>query len=255
MTLRTVDLRRLSAVLEQLYEPKSVSDFPAHALHAVRPLFPHTTRSVDFVELRTSEVSTTLSEEVANPQHFQEMTRRFVLQNPIPNHLAAGGKGGVLDLADFITRPRLERLDLYEHVMEPIGMGRQLVLTLAPPGHIGAMTINRDWGARFSERDRLLCELLRPHLAQAHANAILFTRLNGDPTWDGGGTNAAGLIRRGLTRREIEVLGWVAEGKRDGEIATILGIGLRTVHDHVASLLRKLHAETRTAAVRAAARL
>ena len=53
----------------------------------------------------------------------------------------------------------------------------------------------------------------------------------------------------GLTRRECEVLGWVAHGKRDAEIAAILGISRKTVGKHLEHLLSKLHVETRTAAV------
>ena len=56
----------------------------------------------------------------------------------------------------------------------------------------------------------------------------------------------------GLTRRECEVFHWLAEGKRDSEIARILSISLRTVHHHVSSILLKLDAETRTAAVKRA---
>ncbi|OAI41198.1 hypothetical protein AYO41_05485 [Verrucomicrobia bacterium SCGC AG-212-E04] len=66
------------------------------------------------------------------------------------------------------------------------------------------------------------------------------------------GSTAANLAARGLTQREIEVLRWIAEGKRDSEIAVILGIGVRTVNTHVSHILVKLGAETRTAAVRAA---
>jgi DNA-binding CsgD family transcriptional regulator len=51
-----------------------------------------------------------------------------------------------------------------------------------------------------------------------------------------------------LTRRECEVMHWVIEGKRDREIATILGISRRTVEKHVCHILEKLGVETRTAA-------
>jgi DNA-binding CsgD family transcriptional regulator len=51
-----------------------------------------------------------------------------------------------------------------------------------------------------------------------------------------------------LTPREREILHWVAEGKRDGEIAAILNLSVRTVEQHVRSCLRKLNVETRTAA-------
>jgi DNA-binding CsgD family transcriptional regulator len=52
-----------------------------------------------------------------------------------------------------------------------------------------------------------------------------------------------------LTAREIEVMHWVTEGKRDREIAIILGVSPRTVEKHVGHILEKLQVETRTAAV------
>jgi len=52
----------------------------------------------------------------------------------------------------------------------------------------------------------------------------------------------------GLSRREAEVLKWAAEGKRDGEIALILGLSVRTVNHHLERIYRKLNVETRTTA-------
>ena len=56
----------------------------------------------------------------------------------------------------------------------------------------------------------------------------------------------------GLTRRECEVLHWLACAKRDREIAAILGIAVRTARKHVEHVRAKLHVETRMAAVAAA---
>jgi len=54
--------------------------------------------------------------------------------------------------------------------------------------------------------------------------------------------------RFGLTRREAEVLAWVAQGKTNGEIGTILGLSHRTVEKHLERTYQKLGVETRTAA-------
>jgi PAS domain S-box-containing protein len=58
--------------------------------------------------------------------------------------------------------------------------------------------------------------------------------------------------RYGLTFREMAVLQLVASGQSDREIATLLNISPRTAHVHVANVLRKMEARSRTeAAVRA----
>jgi DNA-binding NarL/FixJ family response regulator len=58
----------------------------------------------------------------------------------------------------------------------------------------------------------------------------------------------ADLEPLGLTPREAEVLFWVARGKTNDEIATVLGIGLTTVKKHLESTFAKLGVENRTAA-------
>ena len=60
------------------------------------------------------------------------------------------------------------------------------------------------------------------------------------------------LEAHGLTRRETEVLAWVAEGKTNPEIAAILGLSPRTVGNHLARIFARLGVETRTAAARIA---
>jgi ATP/maltotriose-dependent transcriptional regulator MalT len=59
----------------------------------------------------------------------------------------------------------------------------------------------------------------------------------------------------GLTRRETEILGLVAQGLRNAEIAERLVLSQRTVDHHVSSILRKLGARTRLDAVATATRL
>jgi len=52
---------------------------------------------------------------------------------------------------------------------------------------------------------------------------------------------------RPLTKREVEVVEWIAAGKRNAEIGKILGCSSRTVQKHVQHILEKLHLETRIA--------
>ncbi|HYP17834.1 MAG TPA: response regulator transcription factor [Opitutus sp.] len=56
------------------------------------------------------------------------------------------------------------------------------------------------------------------------------------------------LLPLGLTPREAEILLWVARGKTNPEIATILGIGLTTVKKHLEAVFAKLGVENRTSA-------
>ncbi len=57
------------------------------------------------------------------------------------------------------------------------------------------------------------------------------------------------LEEKGLTRREVEVLEWVARGKTNSEIGLILSISPRTASKHLEHIYTKLGVESRTAAV------
>lgn len=52
----------------------------------------------------------------------------------------------------------------------------------------------------------------------------------------------------GLSRAESEIIPWLIRGKRNDEIAMILGLANKTIEKHVAKVLSKLKVETRTAA-------
>ncbi|QTN34438.1 helix-turn-helix transcriptional regulator [Akkermansiaceae bacterium] len=56
------------------------------------------------------------------------------------------------------------------------------------------------------------------------------------------------LINLGLTRKEAEVLLWVAQGKSNSEAAIILNITVSTVKKHMEHVFEKLSVEKRGAA-------
>ncbi|HWH94335.1 MAG TPA: LuxR C-terminal-related transcriptional regulator [Baekduia sp.] len=60
--------------------------------------------------------------------------------------------------------------------------------------------------------------------------------------------------RSALTRREREILGLLANGMRDREVARKLAISPLTVRAHVKNIMLKLDAATRTEAVATALR-
>jgi DNA-binding CsgD family transcriptional regulator len=55
-------------------------------------------------------------------------------------------------------------------------------------------------------------------------------------------------VKLGLTPRVAEVLLWVAQGKTNADIATILGISESTVKKHLLEIFAVLGVETRSAA-------
>jgi DNA-binding CsgD family transcriptional regulator len=78
-------------------------------------------------------------------------------------------------------------------------------------------------------------------LTDARQSVLLLDEQPGD-------FDTTALARLGLTEREAQVLTWVAQGKTNEVIATILGTRPATVAKHLEHIFRKLGVETRTAA-------
>ena len=74
---------------------------------------------------------------------------------------------------------------------------------------------------------------------QRHAQQSVFT-----PRFD----DAAPLEKLGISPREAEVLLWMAQGKSNGDIATICEISLGIVKKHTNHIFEKIGVEGRTAA-------
>ena len=75
----------------------------------------------------------------------------------------------------------------------------------------------------------------------------IMTYMYPSPIFNGEG-NASALDSLGLTRRETEVLTWIAQGKTNYEIGVILSACTGTICKHVQRILVKLSVENRTAA-------
>jgi DNA-binding CsgD family transcriptional regulator len=153
-------------------------------------------------------------------------------QNPMHCRLHAEDEG-VLRLSDLLTRRRRMTLEYNEAVWRPHGIDDALRMWLpAPPGRARSVYLERS-GKNYTERERTLLQLLRPHLARIRVNAESRRRMDAS---------------YGLTPREAEVLGWVARGKTNAEIAAALYISPQTVRKHLENIFEKLDVRTRTAA-------
>jgi len=143
-----------------------------------------------------------------------------------------------LKISDFASSRELHRLDYYNFGLRPLGIEHQIRLWLGgPPGVARYLYVSRHAAHRdFTERDRDLLELVRPSLSALRGRF--------DVQLGAGETNDDGL-----TDRETEILGWVACGKTNKEIAVLLVLSPHTVRKHLESTYEKLRVHTRTAAV------
>jgi DNA-binding CsgD family transcriptional regulator len=150
----------------------------------------------------------------------------------------SGDLRSVVTIPDFYSARQWHDTGMYSDLYRPHGVEHELQLCLpeagqaSTPGRTVRLVMYRGPGPGFSERDRALLVLLRPHLHQAYLDAE--RRRQGKPE---------------LTQRQWELLRLVAEGHTNGQIARRLGVTEGTVRIHLQNIYGRLQVSSRTAAV------
>jgi DNA-binding CsgD family transcriptional regulator len=343
--LRRTDLRRITEFLKDLYALADLAGFRQCLLANLPTVVPADRVSLIESNPRLRQGSGESAPAGAFDGDLARAYGQYVSQSPLLKAYRRG-EGSAVKYSDFATQRQLHRLGLYNEYLRKLDAEYRIAKGL--PGRAGWMTtIQLDRSIRdFTERDRLILNVLRPHLNQSYRNAaavsaanvklaqiedsvellargLVLLTPNGAVQWmsplarrwfaryfwpgDGHDGSLPDPVARwlrwhndlgarelpvprepllvprelsqlvvrfasrgaygvllleehyrsvppealrplGLTRRETEVLAWVAEGKTSGDIASILGIGRRAVEKHLEHIYPKLGVETRTAA-------
>ena len=152
---------------------------------------------------------------------------RHFHEHPLVRYNAYQGGRGTQRISDSLPIEQFRRSALYNDYYRRIRIDHAMALPIyVRDGVLVSFVLNRT-RRNFTDRERALLDVLRPHLAR------VYQRLN---------------RLGGLTAREAEVLRWVAAGKSDAQIAAILHISARTVQKHLQHSYEKLGVESRTAA-------
>lgn len=343
------ELQTFLALVRDCYRLRDRESFVTHLLHELPRLIPAEIATYSQISLDQGRL---LDATRVEPSHVEfsgcrKIFERLLGEHPVFAYRQRTRDGHALKLSDFLTQRQFLRLGLYCDFFHPLGVEYEMTATLVFSPSV-RITISLDRGGRdFSERERLLLNLLRPHLVQAYINAESVTRIQQDvklleqmitekrrelvilavdgrvrsmgrqaQAWlstyfeparsseclpdtlerwrrrqevvfSGDGDSppprppmmvereGARLVVRhlceaercllhleeqptgvapaileplGLTRRETEVLHWVAQGKTNAEVGAILGVSPRTAQKHLDHIFKKLGVETRVAA-------
>jgi DNA-binding CsgD family transcriptional regulator len=174
---------------------------------------------------------------------------RLAHQHPLISHYARTRESRPRKISDFLSLREFQRLDLYQEFFRDVAINYQMAVTIpSSDALVIGIALNRATGD-FSERDRSVLDLVRPHLTQAYQNIAQRTTLReraeaAERTlWFASATELASL-----TKREHEILVLVADGKTNPQIAGRLSVSPRTVQKHLEHVYDKLGVRTRTAA-------
>ena len=345
------DLDAFLSFLREIYaDPLDLESFAAGIVSALPKVVPSEWTSYNEVNPQSQTIIWAME---PIPSDSPELARAFAQhmpEHPLINHHQQTRDGRALKISDFLTQSQFHKLELYNEFYRRLEVEHQMAVILpAPAPLVIGIAVNRS-SKDFSERDRLLLDLLRSHLVQAYRNAESATQLRRDLALLGRALEESdrgvvaltgngqvrfctkraqqwlsdyfepsrrgdhlpdslqrwvehqqtllskngdvpppreplvvkragkGLVVRfvedrsedgcllileeqplqlsagsleplGLTRRQAQVLFWVARGKTDKEVAALLYVSPRTVKKHLEHVYEKLGVKNRTEAV------
>jgi len=164
----------LGQALNFLREAESVTGpdpFPPRLLDLLRALIP--SQAVSWHEWSFGGGSHYCAFSASEPVRTAavwEVYSHYRHQDPLPGGCPGAGPpsptivGRALKFSDFLSRRELSRLDLHAYVCRPLGIDYVMKLFLPNHGGVARAFVFDRSGRDFTERDRLMLDLLRPHL-------------------------------------------------------------------------------------------
>lgn len=164
------DLQGLLAFLRTCDSFPDVASLQSGMLEPLGRLVPFETAAYHEVNVENGDTSWIIEPLDSMERADHEAFVRWGAQHPIVAYHATHESHAVT-LSDFMTTRQLHALELYDEFFAPLEIERQIVIGVPSrtPVIVG-IPLNRS-GSDFTERERLLLDLLRPHLAQAFRRA------------------------------------------------------------------------------------
>ena len=175
------DLRSLLAHLPEIYANLDLESFASDIVKTLPKIFVSEVTCYIEVDLRNDKIVAIREPESDVVESLTPALERHFREHPPLRHYQQTRDGSPLKISDFLTQNRFHKLELYNEFYKELGFERELLtfLPIGPP-ILHAIALDRGGTRDFSERDRLLLDLLRPHLVQAYHNAESATRLRQD---------------------------------------------------------------------------
>jgi DNA-binding CsgD family transcriptional regulator len=347
-TLDRTASQGVSEFLRENYVVRDAAGFTAHMLSGLRRIVPTEFAAYcEMVPARKISVNTFDPEEPPAQRETEPRWPSVMHEHPVVQHYLRTRDRRAFKISDFVTEKEFHSRALYADFYRVMRIEDVMCFEIPSPApFVLAVGLHRS-RRNFTERERLVLNLVRPHLTQAWRNARKFSRLmeemralgktldaldhgvvvigsNGrvrfatpqavyyldayfssakrpvghlpeelahwvgrcEAMHDGDGVPpprlplvverqgsrlSIRLVSEGSTRvllldeqldcpplerlrafglstREAEVLAWVAHGRTNAGVASILGVSVLTIKKHLQHIFDKLGVETRTAA-------
>jgi DNA-binding CsgD family transcriptional regulator len=152
----------------RLYECEGLELFPATALTEILRLVGAESSTFNYVAPSVPKVVAVARPEIPDEPKRTRRFAQYLPQHAALSHFLATGNPGAFKLSDFLSERDYHALPLYQEFYREIEYEDQLTFMLFPPGaELIGISLARSRRS-FTERDRQILNLVRPHVARAY---------------------------------------------------------------------------------------
>lgn len=170
-----LDERSYLQVLEAIHRVRDVldpDDFGPTTLRALAAVVPADALSFNEVDPAAGRLQYLVEPaDFPSPAGSAEALAELAGEHPLIRHTAETGDGSARRISDVWTTEQWHESRIYREVYGPMGVEHQLSIALPMPQPIVVGIALSRATVDFSDRDRTVLELLRPHLAQSWRHA------------------------------------------------------------------------------------
>lgn len=172
--LDQAQVRVVLAFLQGMYDVRGLNEFRDYVVSAIQEVVPCEVSG--YAEMAPAKTSTHYRfwPPGTNDPARDRIWEHYKQEHPVLAHYVRTRDGKATKISDFLSRAEFHRLGLYNEVYRPMGVEDNLVamLPVRSPLVVG-ISLHRT-SRTFSERDRVVFNVLRPHVftAYLHAKAI-----------------------------------------------------------------------------------
>jgi len=173
------DFKEVLEFLERIYAISDFDTFRKQVVSGLQSLVPSEVNGYNEVDIRSqhNQVVYDRPEAIRVPDG-DRIFDRYIPEHPLIAYSKSTRGHGAVKISDVISTKRFHGLGLYNEFFRLIGIEDQMVVSFPSPRPvIVGVALNRK-RRNFTERDRLLLNLVNPHLLQAYGNIEAVSRLN-----------------------------------------------------------------------------
>jgi DNA-binding CsgD family transcriptional regulator len=197
--LTNTDIKSILRFQQKVYNFCNLETFSNHVLSILPSVVPSDTHFYAEVNYQKATVSSVCPPRHLTSPEVNRVGNKYFYEHPLVRHYLETHNGRAYKISDFLSENELHRLEgVYWQFIHPMGMEDEMIIVLPTSStysnvnklhqtqandvdigiNIGLHRTSRN----FLERDRLVLNLLRPHLLQAYRNATTVTQMQQELT-------------------------------------------------------------------------